>query len=104
LALRLHRHHLLHHYDEEGVVHPWTMGLCGNLYQFLSCASLIRVTWAAYHDCDHIYITHMMDLLLLRWFMRCKFMAVLDVLIGVYVTPFLYAWFWSNLYTWFWSN
>jgi hypothetical protein len=27
VPLRLHRHHLLHHHDEEGVVHPSTMKL-----------------------------------------------------------------------------
>jgi hypothetical protein len=30
--------------------------------------------------------------------MRCKLLFVLDVLIDVYVTPFLYAFFWSNYY------
>jgi hypothetical protein len=28
-----------------------------NMYQSLCCASIIIVTWVAYHDCDHICIT-----------------------------------------------
>jgi hypothetical protein len=66
---------------------------CINLFY---CASLIRVTWAAYYDCDNICIIPMVDLLLLKWFMRCKLIVVLDVLIDVYVTLFMYALFWSN--------
>jgi hypothetical protein len=63
---------------------------CGsNLYQTLSCASFIRVTWAIYHDCDHICITPMVDLMFFRWFMRCKNVYVLDVWVDVYVTLFL---------------
>jgi hypothetical protein len=63
---------------------------CGsNLYQTLSRASLIRVTWVAYHDCDHICITPMVDLMLVGWFMRWKDIYVLDVWVDVYVTLFL---------------
>jgi hypothetical protein len=40
----------------------------------------------------------MVDILLLRWFMRCKLLVVLDVFIDVYVTPFIYDLFWSNYY------
>jgi hypothetical protein len=41
----------LHHREEEGLVH-WS-----NLYHLSLCTSLIRVTWAALYDCDHICIT-----------------------------------------------
>jgi hypothetical protein len=69
---------------------------CGsNLYQTISRASLIRVTWATYHDCDHICITSMVDLIFLRWFMRCRDVYVLHIWVDVYVTQFLYA-CWSN--------
>jgi hypothetical protein len=72
-------------------VSPWWRG-GSNLYQSLYCASLIRVTWASYHDYDHNCTTHRVDLLLLRWFIRCKLIVVLDVLIDVY-DPFMYTLF-----------
>jgi hypothetical protein len=61
------------------------------LYQTLSRASYIRVTLASYHDYGHICITHMVDLMFVRWFMRCKNVYVLDVWVDAYVTPFLFA-------------
>jgi hypothetical protein len=57
----------------------------------LSLVLHILVTWAAYHDYDHICITPMVDLIFVRWFMRCKDVYVLDVWVDVYVTPFLCA-------------
>jgi hypothetical protein len=53
--------------------------------------SVISVTWPTYHDCDHICITPMVDPLLLRWFMIYKLLVVIDVLIDVYVTLFIYT-------------
>jgi hypothetical protein len=52
---------------------------------------MFRVTWATYHDCDHICIARMVDLLFMRWFMWCKDVFVSDVWVDVYVTPFLCA-------------
>jgi hypothetical protein len=46
---------------------------------------------SSYHDCDHFCITPMVDLMFMRWFMRCKDVYVLDVWVDVYVTPFLFA-------------
>jgi hypothetical protein len=43
-------------------------------YSHMSCLS-----WAVYHDCDHICITPMVDLLFVRWFMRCKHVYVFYV-------------------------
>jgi hypothetical protein len=71
-----------------GISSPPGLWDCGNnLYQTLSRASMIRVTWATYHDCDHICITPMVDLLLIR----CKDAFVSDVWVDVYVTLFLRA-------------
>jgi hypothetical protein len=69
---------------------PWYF--VSNLYQSLYCASLIRVTWGTYLDCDHICMTPMVDLLLLRWFMRCKLIVVLDVLMDVIYNS-VHVWF-----------
>jgi hypothetical protein len=57
----------------------------------ISCALIFIVTWCAYHDCDHICITPMVDLLFTRWFMRCKDVIVSHVWVDVYVTSLLYA-------------
>jgi hypothetical protein len=75
---------------------PPELWYCGsNLYQTLACASMIWVTWPAYHDCDHIYIISMVDLLFMRWFMRYKDVLLSDVWVDVYLIPFLYV-FLSN--------
>jgi hypothetical protein len=59
---------------------------CGsNLYQTVSCTSMIRITWAVYRYCDHINIIPIVDLL----FMRCKDVFVSNVRVDAYVTLFL---------------
>jgi hypothetical protein len=54
VTLWLNRHHLLQqHAWSRGSSSPHGLLDCGsNLYQTLSCALMIRVTWAVYHDCD----------------------------------------------------
>jgi hypothetical protein len=89
----VHRHHLLQeHTWWRGSSSPPGLWDCGsNLYQTPSRASLARVTWATYHDCDHICITRMVDLMFVRWFMKCKDVYVLDIWVYVFVNPFLCA-------------
>jgi hypothetical protein len=55
----------------------------------LLCVSLIRIIWAIYHDCNHSFYYPMVDLLFLRWFMRCKLLIVIDILVDVHVTHFM---------------
>jgi hypothetical protein len=50
---------------------------------------MIRVTWAAYHDCDHIYITPLVDLLFYE--QRYNDAFVSNVWVAIYVSPFLYT-------------
>jgi hypothetical protein len=69
---------------------PLRHGDCGsNLYQTLSYASLES------HELSIMIvtifcITYMVDIMFVRWFMRCKYVYVLDVWVDVYVTPFLF--------------
>jgi hypothetical protein len=48
------QHHQHRHYDEDGVVYLWTMGLWRSLIYLSLALCWLDAIWAAYHDYDHI--------------------------------------------------